>query len=130
MTEAVEALTRGGRSGVLQLPRKSNHFQVLPAYFEKSLLRDKINANPFNAAMAVSYLKLFHRMIEKEMTNSQLKNRAGFSSNIMTRFKRNGYVSFKSVVGEHGKYLPPHGLRRDDILEFVSEDNGGNTNGK
>ncbi|MCI1275161.1 MAG: helix-turn-helix transcriptional regulator, partial [Saccharofermentans sp.] len=34
--------------------------------------------------MAVSYKKLFHMMIEKEMTNAELQQKAGFSANIIT----------------------------------------------
>ena len=39
--------------------------------------------------MAVSYKKLFHLLIEKNMTNAQLQQEAGFSANIITRLKRN-----------------------------------------
>ena len=42
--------------------------------------------------MAVSYKKLFHLLIEKSMTNAQLQQEAGFSANIITRLKRNGYI--------------------------------------
>ena len=34
--------------------------------------------------MAVSYKKLFHLMIDKEMTNAELMEKAGFSANIIT----------------------------------------------
>ena len=34
--------------------------------------------------MAVSYKKLFHLLIEKDMTNAQLMKQAGFSANIIT----------------------------------------------
>ena len=47
--------------------------------------------------MAVSYKKLFHMMIEKDITNSQLQQQAGFSANIITRLKRNGYISLESI---------------------------------
>ena len=70
--------------------------------------------------MAVSYKKLFHLLIEKNMTNAQLQQEAGFSANIITRLKRNGYISLESVESI---------CRVDDILEFVSEDNGGKENG-
>ena len=39
--------------------------------------------------MAVRYDKLFHLMIDKRITNAQLKEKAGFSANIITRLKRN-----------------------------------------
>lgn len=42
--------------------------------------------------MAVSYKKLFHLLIGKEMLNSALQKRAGFPANIITRLKRNEYI--------------------------------------
>ena len=67
--------------------------------------------------MAVSYKRLFHLMIEREVTNAQLQKQAGFSANIITRLKRNESVSLESIeaicrVMECGV---------DDILEFVPE---------
>ena len=75
--------------------------------------------------MAVSYKKLFHLLIEKNMTNAQLQQEAGFSANIITRLKRNGYISLESV--ESICRVLNCGV--DDILEFVSEDNGEKRNG-
>ena len=67
--------------------------------------------------MAVSYKKLFHLMIEKKMTNAQLQKQAGFSANIITRLKRDEYISLESV--ESICRVMKCGV--DDILEFVSE---------
>ena len=47
--------------------------------------------------MAVSYKKLFHLMIDKEMTNAELMEKAGFSANIITRIKRDNYISLESI---------------------------------
>ncbi|WP_315545024.1 helix-turn-helix domain-containing protein [Stomatobaculum longum] len=69
--------------------------------------------------MAVSYKKLFHMMIEKEMTNAELQQKAGFSANIITRLKRNGYISLESI--ESICHVMNCGV--DDILEFVSDEN-------
>lgn len=69
--------------------------------------------------MAVSYKKLFHMMIEKEMTNAELQQKAGFSANIITRLKRNGYISLESI--ESICRVMNCGI--DDILEFVSDEN-------
>lgn len=69
--------------------------------------------------MAVSYKKLFHMMIEKEMTNAELQQKAGFSANIITRLKRNGYISLESI--ESICRVMNCGV--DDILEFVSDEN-------
>ena len=71
--------------------------------------------------MAVRYDKLFHLMIDKRITNAQLKEKAGFSANIITRLKRNEYISIESV--ERICRVMECGV--DDILEFVAEDNGG-----
>ena len=67
--------------------------------------------------MAVSYKKLFHLMIEKGMTNSQLQKQAGFSANIITRLKRNEYISLESLES----ICRVMKCSVDDILEFVSE---------
>ncbi|MDD3230388.1 MAG: helix-turn-helix transcriptional regulator [Oscillospiraceae bacterium] len=68
--------------------------------------------------MAVSYKKLFHLMIEKDITNAQLQQRAGFSGNIITRIKRNGYISLESI--ESICRVLECGV--DDILEFVPQE--------
>jgi DNA-binding Xre family transcriptional regulator len=68
--------------------------------------------------MAVSYKKLFHLMIEKGMTNAQLQQKAGFSANIITRLKRNGYISLESI--ESICQVMNCGV--DDILEFIPEE--------
>lgn len=47
--------------------------------------------------MAVSYDRLFHLMIDKKISNTQLKDLAGVSGNIITRLKRNEYVSLESI---------------------------------
>ena len=47
--------------------------------------------------MAVNYKKLFHLMIEKNLSNSDLQRKAGFSGNILTRLKRNCYISLESI---------------------------------
>ena len=75
--------------------------------------------------MAVSYKKLFHLLIEKNMTDAQLQKEAGFSANIITRLKRNGYISLESI--ESICRVMNCGV--DDIPEFVPENNGGKENG-
>ena len=65
--------------------------------------------------IAVSYKKLFHLLIEKDMTNAQLMKQAGFSANIITRLKRNEYVSMESL--ENICRVMNCGV--DDILEFI-----------
>ena len=68
--------------------------------------------------MAVSYKKLFHMMIEKDMSNAQLIEQAGFSANIMTRLKRGGYLPLESI--ERICSVMDCGV--DDILEFIPND--------
>lgn len=74
--------------------------------------------------MAVSYEKLFYLMIEKDMTNVQLQQQAGFSGNIMTRLRRNGYVSLESI--ESICRVMSCGV--DAILEFSNDDTGNENN--
>ena len=57
-------------------------------------------------------------MIEKDITNAQLQQRAGFSGNIITRIKRNGYISLESI--ESICRVLECGV--DDILEFVPQE--------
>lgn len=67
--------------------------------------------------MAVSYKKLFHLLIEKDMTNAELQRQANFSANIITRLKRNSYISLESI--ESICKVLDCGV--DDILEFFDE---------
>ncbi len=57
-------------------------------------------------------------MIEKNLSNSDLQRKAGFSGNILTRLKRNRYVSLESI--ESICRVLECGV--DDILEFVPEE--------
>ena len=47
--------------------------------------------------MAVTYKKLFHMLIDRNMTPAQLQQQAGYSANISTRLRRDYYVSLESV---------------------------------
>lgn len=68
--------------------------------------------------MAICYDRLFHLMIDKKISNAQLKEKAGFSANIITRLKRNKYVSIESIE----KICCVMECGVDDILEFVPEE--------
>lgn len=68
--------------------------------------------------MAVSYKKLFHLLIEKDMTSAKLQQEAGFSANIITRLKRNGYTSLETI--ESICRVMDCGV--DDILEFIPDE--------
>ncbi|NLD24824.1 MAG: helix-turn-helix transcriptional regulator [Bacteroidales bacterium] len=69
--------------------------------------------------MAVSYKKLFHVMIEKNITNAQLQKQAGFSANIITRLKRDDYISLETIES----ICKVINCKVDDILEFVPDHN-------
>lgn len=64
--------------------------------------------------MAICYNRLFHMMIDKKITNAQLKEMTGVSGNIITRLKRNEYISLESIE----KICKTLNCSVDDILEF------------
>lgn len=64
--------------------------------------------------MAVTYNKLFHLMIDRKTSNAQLAARAGISLNIITRLKRDEYVSMETIE----KICHALNCGVDDILEF------------
>ena len=47
--------------------------------------------------MAVKYDKLFAILKKRNMKDIELQKAAGFSGNIMTRIRRNEYVSLESI---------------------------------
>lgn len=67
--------------------------------------------------MAVSYRKLFHLMIDNGMTNAELMEKGRFSANIITRLKRNNYVSLDSIE----RICKALNCGVDDILEFLPD---------
>lgn len=70
--------------------------------------------------MAVTYKKLFHLMIDRNMTNAQLAEKADIRLNIITRLKRNEYVSLETIE----KICSTLQCRVDDILDFSIQNNG------
>ncbi len=68
--------------------------------------------------MAVTYKKLFHLLIDKGMTNAELMEKAGFSANIITRIKRDNYISLDSIK----KICETLNCGVDDILEFIPDE--------
>lgn len=64
--------------------------------------------------MAVCYDKLFRLMIDRHITNTQLIAKAEFSANILTRLKKNEYVSLESIE----KLCCAMECSVDDVLEF------------
>ena len=68
--------------------------------------------------MAVSYKKLFHMLIDRDISNAQLQKMAGSSANITTRLKNNTYVSLESVE----KICRVLNCKVDDIVEFIPDE--------
>ena len=65
--------------------------------------------------MAVKYDKLFHLLIDRKTTNAQLAQKAGVSANIITRLKRDQYISLESIE----RLCVALNCGVDDILEFT-----------
>lgn len=65
--------------------------------------------------MAVTYKKLFHLMIDKGISNADLMSNTGLSANIITRLKRDNYLSLDSIE-KICKYM---NCGVDDILDFI-----------
>ena len=65
--------------------------------------------------MAVKYDKLFHLLIDQKITNAQLAQKANVSANIITRLKRNQYISMESIE----RLCAALNCNVDDILEFT-----------
>lgn len=68
--------------------------------------------------MAVTYKKLFHMLIDRNLTPAQLQRKAGYSANISTRLRRNTYISLESIE----KICCVLECKVDDIVEFVSNE--------
>ena len=68
--------------------------------------------------MAVSYKKLFHILIDRNISNVKLQQMAGYSANITTRLKNNTYVSLETIE----RICNALDCKVDDILECESED--------
>lgn len=69
--------------------------------------------------MAVTYKKLFHMLIDRGMQPYDLTEKAGFSANILTRLRRDQYISLDSIE----KICLALDCKVDDILEFKADKN-------
>lgn len=70
--------------------------------------------------MAVSYKKLFHMMIEKDVSNAQLMREANISANIITKLKNGQYIALDKVES----ICNAMNCTPNDILEFVPNAEG------
>lgn len=68
--------------------------------------------------MAVRYNRLFYLMIDRKMTNAQLAEKAGVSLNIITRLKKDEYLSMETLE----KLCAAMKCTPNDVLEFVPDD--------
>ena len=69
--------------------------------------------------MAVSYKKLLHLMIERDITNTKLMHDADISANIITKIKNGKYIALDKVES----VCLALDVTPNDILEFIqSED--------
>ena len=68
--------------------------------------------------MAITYKKLFHMLIDREMTPAQLQKEAGYSANRSTRLRRDHYVSLESME----KICRVLNCKVDDIIEFIPDE--------
>ena len=75
--------------------------------------------------MAVSYKKLLHMLIDKDMSIAELQRQAGYSANISTRLRNDTYISLESVE----KICRVLNCKMDEIIDFIPED-GGSNNGQ
>lgn len=69
--------------------------------------------------MAICYDKLFHLLIDRKISQNALTKGAGVSANILTRLKRNEYISMESIE-KICKYLS---CNPSDIFEFTDNTN-------
>ena len=67
--------------------------------------------------MAVTYKKLFHLLIDRNLTPAQLQQMAGYSANISTRLRRDTYISLESIE----KICRALDCKVDDIVEFIAD---------
>lgn len=71
--------------------------------------------------MAVSFNRLLKLLIDRKMSTAQLRNRAGVSANIITRLKKDEYISLESIE----RICTALDCGVDEILEFIPK--GGTT---
>lgn len=64
--------------------------------------------------MAINYDKLFVILKKRNMKDIELQKAAGFSGNIMTRIRRNEYVSLESIE----KICKVLSTKVDDVISF------------
>lgn len=64
--------------------------------------------------MAITYKKLFHMLIDRNISPGELAEQAGVSANILTRLRRDEYISLQSVE----RICIALDCKADEILDF------------
>lgn len=67
--------------------------------------------------MAVSYKRLLHLMIEKEVSSTELMRKANISANIISKIKNGQYMALDKVES----ICVAMNCTPNDILEFVPD---------
>ena len=67
--------------------------------------------------MAVSYKRLLHLMIEKDVSSAELMRKANISANIISKIKNGQYMALDKVES----ICVAMNCTPNDILEFVPE---------
>ena len=67
--------------------------------------------------MSVNYGKLFKLLIDKKLSNADLVKAAGISANIITRLKKDEYISLESIE----RICSALGVTPNDVLDFEPE---------
>lgn len=67
--------------------------------------------------MAVSYKRLLHLMIEKDVSNAQLMRKANISANIISKIKNGQYMALDKVES----ICKAMNCTPNDILEFIDD---------
>lgn len=67
--------------------------------------------------MAVSYKKLLHLMIEKDVSSAELMRKANISANIVSKIKNGQYMALDKVES----ICVAMNCTPNDILEFVPD---------
>lgn len=68
--------------------------------------------------MSVSYKKLLHMMIEKDISNQELMRQAKISANIITKIRNGQYMALDKVES----ICMALDCTPNDILEFIPEE--------
>lgn len=74
--------------------------------------------------MAVSYKRLLHLMIEKDVSNAELMRNANISANIISKIKNGQYMALDKVES----ICQPMNCTPNDILEFIDVPEKGRDN--